>query len=106
MSVAVDVISKFLFEHDMMVYLVVFGHTEFLTGKKLFRDIQEYIDDVYAEKHILRRIPKEPVFQVIHTLSSLPQIFDDACILQKEKREHQETALSESLLSTSFAAWI
>ena len=39
MAVAVEVISRFLFDHDMMVYLVVFGHTEFLTGKKLFREV-------------------------------------------------------------------
>lgn len=56
MSVAMDTISKFLFEHDMMVYLVVFGHTEFLTGKKLFRDVQEYIDDVYAATHVKKNI--------------------------------------------------
>ena len=56
MSVAVDTIGKFLFEHDMMVYLVVFGHTEFLTGKKLFRDVQEYIDDVYAATHVKKNI--------------------------------------------------
>ena len=55
LAVAVDEITRFLMDHDMTVYLVVFGHEEFLTGKKLFRDIQEYIDDVYAEKHILRR---------------------------------------------------
>ena len=54
MSVAIDAIGKFLFAHDMMVYLVVFGRTEFLTGKKLFRDVQEYIDDVYADAHVLR----------------------------------------------------
>ena len=48
MAVAVDAISRFLLENDMMVYLVVFGHTEFLTGRKLFRDVQEYIDDIYA----------------------------------------------------------
>ena len=58
MSVAVDVISKFLFEHDMMVYLVVFGHTEFLTGKKLFRDVQEYIDDVYAATHVKKNVER------------------------------------------------
>ena len=52
MSVAVDAISHFLFENDMMVYLVVFGHTAFMTGKKLFRDVQEYIDDVYAASHV------------------------------------------------------
>ena len=56
MSVAVDTISKFLFEHDMMVYLVVFGHTEFLTGKKLFRDVQEYIDDVYAAARVKKSV--------------------------------------------------
>lgn len=54
MSVAVDTIGRFLFEHDMMVYLVVFGHTEFMTGRKLFADIQEYIDDVYAATHVKR----------------------------------------------------
>ena len=56
MSVAVDAISHFLFENDMTVYLVVFGHTEFMTGRKLFRDIQEYIDDVYAASHIRKNI--------------------------------------------------
>ena len=58
MSVAVEAISRFLFEHDMMVYLVVFGHTEFLTGKKLFRDVQEYIDDVYAETHARKNVER------------------------------------------------
>lgn len=55
MAVAVDVITGFLMDHDLMVYLVVFGHDAFLTGKKLFRDIQEYIDDIYTEKHLIRR---------------------------------------------------
>lgn len=56
MSVAMDVIGKFLFQHDMTVYLVVFGRTEFLTGKKLFRDVQEYIDDVYAQTHVRKNV--------------------------------------------------
>ena len=51
MAVALDVISKFLFENDMLIYLVVFGRTEYLTGRKLFSDVQEYIDDVYAASH-------------------------------------------------------
>lgn len=52
MAVAVEAITDFLLKHEMTVYLVVFGHTEFLTGKKLFRDVQEYIDDVYAASHV------------------------------------------------------
>ncbi|MGX8706671.1 MAG: O-acetyl-ADP-ribose deacetylase [bacterium] len=58
MSIAVDTIGKFLFEHDMTVYLVVFGKMEFLTGKKLFRDVQEYIDDVYAETHFKSNVER------------------------------------------------
>ena len=52
MDVAVSSITHFLLDHEMTVYLVVFGRTEFMTGKKLFRDIQEYIDDVYAKTHV------------------------------------------------------
>ena len=52
MAVAANAIGRFLLEHDMKVFLVVFDRTEFLCGKKMFRDVQEYIDDVYAEKHI------------------------------------------------------
>ena len=56
MGVAVQTITDFLLDHDMMVYLVVFGHEEFLTGKKVFRDVQEYIDDVYAERHFEKNV--------------------------------------------------
>ena len=56
LAVAVETITRFLLDHDMTVYLVVFGHTEFLTGKKLFRDVQEYIDDIYAESHVRKNV--------------------------------------------------
>ena len=60
MAVAVNTITGFLMDHDLgdrdlMVYLVVFRKESFLHGKKLFREINEYIDDVYAESHIDRR---------------------------------------------------
>ena len=56
MTVAVETITGFLADHDLTVYLVVFGHTEFMAGKQLFRDIREYIDDVYAESRVHRRL--------------------------------------------------
>ena len=52
MEVAVEAISSFLMQNDMMVYLVVFGRESLATGKKLFRDVQSYIDDVYVEEHL------------------------------------------------------
>lgn len=51
MAVAVETVAQFLLDHDMTVYLVVFGRAELITGKKLFRDVQEYIDDVYVDAH-------------------------------------------------------
>ena len=52
LQVAVQVISGFLLQHDMTIYLVVFGRESLFSGKKLFRDIQSYIDDVYVSRHL------------------------------------------------------
>ncbi len=52
MAVAVEEISRFLLQNEMMVYLVVFGRESLNEGKKLFRDIQSYIDDNYVEEHL------------------------------------------------------
>ena len=63
MDTAVSAITHFLLSHDMTVYLVVFGHTELMTGKKLFRDIKEYIDDVYAQSHVSRNTEQAREFR-------------------------------------------
>ena len=58
MNVAADTIRSFLRVNEMQVYLVLFGRTEFLTGKKLYRDLRAYIDDVYAEKRTNSRMER------------------------------------------------
>ena len=45
---AVEVISEFLFNHEMTVYLCVFDKTSYEFSKKLFAEINEFIDDEYA----------------------------------------------------------
>jgi len=45
---AVQVITEFLFEHEMMVYICVFDKNSYEFSKKLFNDITEYIDDEYV----------------------------------------------------------
>ena len=56
MTIALDVISRFLMDHDMMIYLVLFGSTEFLTGRRLYRDVREYVDDRYVQEHVNDRL--------------------------------------------------
>lgn len=55
LRVATDTISDFLLENEMLVYIVVFDKKAFSIGKKLFCDIQQYIDDNYAERFANRR---------------------------------------------------
>ncbi len=51
LKVAVDVITQFLLEHDMLVYIVVFDKSAFQISEKLFSDIASYIDDKYVDAH-------------------------------------------------------
>ncbi|MBQ8802260.1 MAG: O-acetyl-ADP-ribose deacetylase [Tyzzerella sp.] len=51
LRVAIDVISAFLLENDMLVYVVIFDKAAYKISEKLFADIKEYIDDHYVETH-------------------------------------------------------
>lgn len=48
---AIQVITEFLFEHELMVYICVFDRTSYEFSKKLFSEISEIIDDNYVEEH-------------------------------------------------------
>lgn len=52
LSVAVNAISSFLLENEMMVYIVVFDRKAYRISERLFKNIAEYIDDNYVEEHI------------------------------------------------------
>ena len=51
LRVAVEAISAFLMDHDMTVYIVVFGREELELSGKLFSRVLSYIDDVYVDEH-------------------------------------------------------
>ena len=51
LKVAVEVITDFLLENDMYVYIVVFDKSSFRISANLFSDIQEYIDDNYVNSN-------------------------------------------------------
>ena len=47
LKIAVDEISSFLFDNEMLVYIVVYDKTSYSISEKLFADIVDYIDDNY-----------------------------------------------------------
>lgn len=51
LKVAVDVISDFLLENEMKVYIVIFDKAAYKISGKLFTDIEEYIDENYVDEH-------------------------------------------------------
>ena len=51
LKVAIDIISNFLLENEMTVYIVIFDKASYKISEKLFSDIAEYIDDNYVDEH-------------------------------------------------------
>lgn len=51
LKAAVDTISDFLLENDMMVYLVIFDRQDYQISGTLFADIAAYIDERYVDEH-------------------------------------------------------
>jgi len=51
LKTAISVISGFLFDNEMTVYLVVFDNKAFALSEKLFSSIKQFIDDNYADEN-------------------------------------------------------
>ena len=51
LRIAVEQIRKFLLDHEMMVYLVIFDRKAYEISDKLYSDIATYIDDRYLDEH-------------------------------------------------------
>lgn len=59
LRVAVETVRDFLMEEDdgeLLVYIVVFDRDSFQIGEQLYAGIASYIDDRYADEHLLRRM--------------------------------------------------
>lgn len=53
-DIAIKAVSDFLLEYDMTVYLVFFGKSTFVSGKR-YDEVKEYITDNYARENLIRR---------------------------------------------------
>jgi O-acetyl-ADP-ribose deacetylase (regulator of RNase III) len=55
LRVAINAISAFVMEEDMMVYLVVYDNEAYALSEKLYNSVEKYIDDHYVEEHFASR---------------------------------------------------
>lgn len=52
LKIAVDEISDFLLENELLVYIVIFDRAAYQISEKLFGEIKAYIDENYIDAHI------------------------------------------------------
>lgn len=98
LKVAVDAITSFLLEHDMMVYLVVFDKSAFQISEKLFCDIASYIDDKYVDTNFLFR-------QSRRTECGESTVLAETTILGSwDKDEHIATPMAQPSMAKPMAA--
>ena len=108
LKVAVDTISTFLLENEMMVYIVIFDRKAYQIGGKLFADIAAYIDDRYVEEHTdsraeqrrrLEALPEESCFEAA-SAPLLPEAICKSCSSQslEEALGQIDESFSEMLL--------
>ena len=56
LKIAVDEITAFLLNSDMLVYIVIFDKSAYQIGEKLFSDIASFISDKYVDEHFHARL--------------------------------------------------
>lgn len=97
LRVAMDVISEFVMEHDMLVYLVMFDKASCQIGGKLFSDIQAYIDDNYVALHtdvnyeMMREVQESQLFEMED---------EEPCVMEPQKAMWQEDEEAWQALSS------
>ena len=50
LRIALDAVSRFLLDHEMMIYIVVYDKSAYSISKKLMSDIKAYIDDTDVDE--------------------------------------------------------
>lgn len=97
LKVAIDTISAFLLENDMLVYIVIFDKNAYKISEKLFADIEEFIDDNYVDEHFFLypedRRRNEPYYSDAKCMSIAMGV--DSCLEDLEEHLSLEEVIEQ-----------
>ncbi len=98
LKVAIDVISDFLLDNDMTVYIVIFDKASYKISEKLFADIEEFIDDNYVESRVDYRVSsaKMSMPMMVHEIGDCEMLFEKDTL--DEKLKNIDESFSQMLL--------
>jgi O-acetyl-ADP-ribose deacetylase (regulator of RNase III) len=93
LQIAISVVSEFLMEYEMEVYLIVFDRKAITLSERLFHDINHYIDTYYEDSDSFLTRDRYNRKQ-----SEFIQIFEDDPILSEEIQE----ILEDNIIPSNF----
>lgn len=87
-QVAIAVISEFLMDHDLMIYLVVYDQKAFVLSEKLFASVKAFINDNYVEERHFANENRDYEMEVCYSSKSMRSLDDVLEELQETFSEH------------------
>lgn len=103
LKIAVDTIGDFLLENDMSVYITVFDKASFDIGEKLYADISQYIDDVYAQENSDYRLERSRLDALRESCCCAPAPAPSECCAKAPLPIHEELDERIRQLDESFS---
>ena len=88
LRVAVSAIAEFLMDNEMIVYLVMFDTKALAFSEKLFKSIEEYIDDKYVEDQ--KAIDKYRKIQEFEILYQAPVLMGMDSVKEQKARSLED----------------
>lgn len=102
LHIAVSAISEFLLNNEMDVYLVIFDKKDFVLGKKLFSEIESFIEDHYVDEVLLQELDRviEPYEEkILKSLQEINPLYDVCPSISAPSPARKETRRLEDLVS-------
>ena len=95
LKIATRVISDFLFDNEMLVYLAVYDKKAFHISKKIFCDVKAYIDDNYASAHSVRNVSEDTAFNCMPVSFNKPNLIEQRREAKAERTARRSNVESE-----------
>ncbi len=92
LKVATDTILAFLADHDMHVFLVIFGRSAWMISRNLYANIQAYIDDSYIGPDFEREQQRRRLYNMARPKADVEELALDSIAFEAAAREDKACA--------------
>ena len=95
---AIQVISEFLFEHELTVYLCVYDRTSYEFSRAAFNEIRSFIDDDYVEEQSICFAADAACFELAEETRSANRLAPPVCASMPAPQQQAKNSSLEDYL--------